>query len=89
MSWQIERPPGSRVRRTNDDHVTVPLRLSRNEEHATDAELSLTLVEVEHLHAALCRALDGHSAPARARVPYVRGVVAHRRSHGRSRVADT
>ncbi|MER5221281.1 hypothetical protein [Streptomyces flaveus] len=64
MSWQIERPPGSRVHRTNDGRVAVPLRLSRNGEHATDAELSLTLVEAEHLHAALCRALDGHLASA-------------------------
>lgn len=63
MSWGIARTPGSRVHRTGDGHVAVPLRLSRNGEHATDAELVLSLVEAEHLHASLCRALDGHPAP--------------------------
>ncbi|WP_416985648.1 hypothetical protein [Streptomyces sp. T028] len=46
--------------------MAVPLRLSRQGEDATDAELSLSLVEAEHLHAALCRALDGHPAPPAA-----------------------
>ncbi|MDO0932617.1 hypothetical protein QQY66_13280 [Streptomyces sp. DG2A-72] len=32
----------------------------------TDAELTLSLVDAEHLHAALCRALDEQSAPANA-----------------------
>lgn len=64
--WQIERTPGSRVRRTKVDQVAVPLRFSRNGEHAMDAELVLSLVEAEHLHAALCRALDGHPAPPSA-----------------------
>ncbi|WP_211270776.1 hypothetical protein [Streptomyces yerevanensis] len=31
-----------------------------------DAELVLSLVEAEHLHAALCRALDGHPVPPSA-----------------------
>ncbi|MDO0933821.1 hypothetical protein QQY66_19810 [Streptomyces sp. DG2A-72] len=31
-----------------------------------DAELTLTPVDAEHLHAALCRALDAHPAPANA-----------------------
>lgn len=63
MSWNVERLPGSRVHRTDDGRVSVPLRLSRSGEQATDAELLLSLTEAEHLHAALCRALDGHPAP--------------------------
>ncbi|MET9845302.1 hypothetical protein [Streptomyces ossamyceticus] len=63
MSWQVERAPGLRVRRTGEGRVAVPLRLSRNGEHATDAELSLSLADAEHLHAALCRALDGEPPP--------------------------
>lgn len=63
MNWGIERTPGSRVHRTGDGGVAVPLRLSRNGEHTTDAELVLSLVEAEHLHASLCRALDGHPVP--------------------------
>lgn len=66
MSWCIERPPGRPVRRTDDDHLAVPLRLTRTGGHPTDTELILTLVEAEHLHAALCRALDGHPAPPAA-----------------------
>lgn len=66
MNWQIERIPGSRVHRTDDDRVALPLRLSRSGEHATDAELRLSLAEAEHLHAALCRVLDGHPVPPAA-----------------------
>ncbi|WP_179382018.1 hypothetical protein [Streptomyces sp. SA15] len=66
MTWEIKRTPGSRVHRTDDDHVAVPLRLSRNGEHATDTELCLSLADAEHLHAALCRALDGYPAPSNA-----------------------
>lgn len=66
MSWEIERAPGSHVHRTGDDSVALPLRLSRDGEHATDAELVLSLVDAEHLHAALCRALDGHPVPLSA-----------------------
>ncbi|WP_216373012.1 hypothetical protein [Streptomyces tailanensis] len=43
--------------------MALPLRLSRNGEHATDTELVLSLAEAEHLHASLCRALDGHPPP--------------------------
>ncbi len=66
MTWEVERVPGGRVRRTGEDRLTVLLRLSRNGECAIDAELSLSVVEAEHLHAALCRALDGHPAPPSA-----------------------
>ncbi|WEH18273.1 hypothetical protein [Streptomyces sp. VNUA24] len=59
MTWTIQRPPGRPVRRTDDNHLAVPLRLFLTDGHATDAELNLTLAEAEHLHAALCRALDG------------------------------
>lgn len=66
MTWTVERPPGRPVRRTDDDRLAVPLRLSLTGGHATDTELILTPAEAEHLHAALCRALDGHPAPSAA-----------------------
>lgn len=66
MSWRVEAAPGSRVHRTDGGRVVVPLRLSRDGEHATDAELVLSTVETEHLHASLCRALEGHPAPPSA-----------------------
>ncbi|UUU32398.1 hypothetical protein JIX56_22225 [Streptomyces sp. CA-210063] len=66
MSWTIERTPGQPVRRTGNEHLAVPLRLFLAGGHATDTELTLTLVEAEHLHAALCRALDGQPAPPAA-----------------------
>jgi hypothetical protein len=64
MTWTIERTPGRPVRRTDDDRLAVPLRLSHTGAgHAADAEMTLTLAEAEHLHAALCRALDGQPVP--------------------------
>ncbi|UIX33457.1 hypothetical protein [Streptomyces sp. GQFP] len=39
------------------------MRLTRDSGHPADTELTLTLAEAEHLHAALCHALDGHPAP--------------------------
>ncbi|ULR50387.1 hypothetical protein [Streptomyces deccanensis] len=66
MTWTIERPPGRPVRRTADDRLAVPLRLSLTDGQATEAELTLTLAEAEHLHAALCRALDGEPTPPAA-----------------------
>ncbi|ULR52121.1 hypothetical protein [Streptomyces deccanensis] len=66
MSWTIERPPGRPVRRTDDNRLAVPLRLSVADGHTTDTELTLTLAEAEHLHAALCRALDGEPTPPTA-----------------------
>lgn len=66
MTWEIQRAPGSGLHRTADDRLALPLRLSRNGEHVTDPVLTLTLVEAEHLHAALCRALDDHPEPANA-----------------------
>ncbi|MDX3516639.1 hypothetical protein [Streptomyces scabiei] len=66
MRWTVERPPGRPVRRTDDDRLAVPLRVSRADGHSTDTELALTLAEAEHLHAALCRALDGQPVPPAA-----------------------
>ncbi|MCX4905450.1 hypothetical protein [Streptomyces sp. NBC_00878] len=63
MTLGIEGTPGSGAHRTDDGRVAVPLRLSRSGEQATEAELLLSLVEAEHLHASLCRALDGHPVP--------------------------
>lgn len=51
------------MRRTDDDRLILPLRLTRNSDQTADTELTLTPAEAEHLHAALCRALDGHPAP--------------------------
>ncbi|QFQ98923.1 hypothetical protein F9278_25330 [Streptomyces phaeolivaceus] len=66
MTWTIERPPDRPVHRTDDNQLAVPLRLSLTDGHATDTELTLTLAEAEHLHAALCRALDGEPVPPTA-----------------------
>lgn len=63
MSWTIERAPGRPVRRTDDNRLAVPLRLSLKDGHTADTELTLTLADAEHLHAALCRALDGEPSP--------------------------
>ena len=80
MNWEIKRTPGRPLHRTDDDRLALPLSLSRNGEHATDAELSLSRAEAEHLHAALCRALDGHPAPANS--PDCRRTVQTSPSHG-------
>ncbi|WP_217185451.1 hypothetical protein [Streptomyces sp. AC495_CC817] len=65
MTWSIERAPGRPVRRTDDGRIIVPLQLNATGgRHPTD--LPLTLAEAEHLHAALCRALDGHPPPPSA-----------------------
>lgn len=66
MKWEIERAPRAPVRRTEDDRVAVPLQLSRDGAHTEDTDLVLSLVDAEHLHASLCRALDGHPAPSSA-----------------------
>ncbi|WEH16558.1 hypothetical protein [Streptomyces sp. VNUA24] len=63
MSWTVKRTPGRPVRRTDDDRLAVPLRLSLADGRTTDTDLTLTLSEAEHLHASLCRALDGEPAP--------------------------
>lgn len=65
MTWTIARAPGRPVRRTGDDRIAVPLRVNRagsGHPAEIDTEMALTLAEAEHLHAALCRALDGHPA---------------------------
>ncbi|WP_216588063.1 hypothetical protein [Streptomyces brasiliscabiei] len=66
MRWSIERTPERPVRRTGDGHLAVPLRVTRTGGDLTDTELTLTLAEAEHLHAALCRALDGEPVPLAA-----------------------
>ncbi|WP_055534425.1 hypothetical protein [Streptomyces graminilatus] len=63
MIWNAERVPGRPLHRTDDDRLVLPLRLTRSGEHPADAQLPLSLAEAEHLHAALCRALDTHPAP--------------------------
>ncbi|MDW8806774.1 hypothetical protein P1P68_18780 [Streptomyces scabiei] len=66
MSGTVVRPPGRPVRWTDDNRLAVPLRIALADGHSTDTELALTLAEAEHLHAALCRALDGHPVPPAA-----------------------
>ncbi|WP_105970482.1 hypothetical protein [Streptomyces geranii] len=66
MTWKTERIPGRPLHRTDDDRLALPLRLSRNGETTAEVELLLTTAEAEHLHAALCRALDGHPVPPTA-----------------------
>jgi hypothetical protein len=66
MNWTIERAPGRPVRRTADDRLSVPLRVTGSGGQPTDTEMTLTLVEAEHLHATLCRALDGQPPPPAA-----------------------
>ncbi|QFR00026.1 hypothetical protein F9278_32025 [Streptomyces phaeolivaceus] len=66
MSWTIERTPERPVRRTGDDRLAVPLRVTRTGGDPADTELTLTLAEAEHLHAALCRALDSQPPPPNA-----------------------
>ncbi|WP_405821542.1 hypothetical protein OG241_36455 [Streptomyces sp. NBC_01390] len=77
MTWTIQRAPGRPVRRTDDDRIAVPLRLNRTGSEqptgpdagtvtVTVTDMALTLAEAEHLHAALCRALDGQSPPPAA-----------------------
>ncbi|MDX3453929.1 hypothetical protein PV396_18585 [Streptomyces sp. ME02-8801-2C] len=63
MNWEVKRTPGHPLRRADDDRLALPLTLTGDGKPATDAELVLSLAEAEHLHAALCRALDGTPAP--------------------------
>ncbi|KOV79272.1 hypothetical protein ADL01_13620 [Streptomyces sp. NRRL WC-3618] len=63
MTWKVERVPQRPLRRGDDDRLVLPLRPTRVGDQAADTELTLTPAEAEHLHAALCRALDGHPAP--------------------------
>lgn len=66
MTWKIERTPGRPLHRTEDNLVALPLRLTRTGDQPTDTTLTLTPAEAEHLHAALCRALDSQPAPPSA-----------------------
>lgn len=66
MSWTIERTPGRPLHRTTDDCLALPLRLSYDGGNTTDTELLLSRTDAEHLHAALCRALDGQPTPMNA-----------------------
>ncbi|WP_330287805.1 hypothetical protein [Streptomyces sp. NBC_00576] len=66
MTWKVERTPGRPLHRTEDNRFALPLRLTRTGDQPTDTTLTLTPAEAEHLHAALCRALDGQPAPPSA-----------------------
>lgn len=68
--WRIERIPGRPPHPTGDGRLALSLWLVRDGRHIADIELVMSPAEAEHLHASLCRALDGHPAPADA--PYCR-----------------
>ncbi|MFH8981070.1 hypothetical protein [Streptomyces varsoviensis] len=61
--WAIEPAPGQRPRRTEDDRITLALRISGGGRCVATAEMVLTMAEAEQLHAGLCRALDGSPPP--------------------------
>ncbi|RNG22409.1 hypothetical protein [Streptomyces botrytidirepellens] len=54
------------VRRLNDGGLALPLQISRGDRLLGMAELRLTPAAAEHLHAALCYALDGQLPPTTA-----------------------
>ncbi|MET2715717.1 hypothetical protein ABXV03_08240 [Streptomyces harbinensis] len=51
------------IRRTPSGELALPIRLSVNGEEAPDAEILLTTVQAEHLHAQLCRMLSDEPVP--------------------------
>ncbi|MEU5189637.1 hypothetical protein AB0G83_21160 [Streptomyces klenkii] len=68
---RINRVPSKPVRREADGSIAVPLWLERHNRYYADWVLRLSVAEAEHLHAQLCRALDGASVttPADHRTP--------------------
>jgi hypothetical protein len=64
--WQISHAPEWKVRRIEDGGLALPLHISRGDQRIGIAELRLTPTAAEHLHAALCYALDGQSPPTAA-----------------------
>lgn len=56
---RINRTPTKPVRREPDGSLAVPLWLERHGRFHADLVLRLSTTEAEHLHAQLCRALDG------------------------------
>ena len=61
--WRIERIPGRPPHSTEDGRLALPLWLVRDGRHIADIELVMSPAEAEHLHASLCRALEGHPPP--------------------------
>ncbi|MFD7505784.1 hypothetical protein [Streptomyces sp. NPDC059850] len=61
--WQINHAPEWKVRRLDDGSLTLPLQISRGDQLLGASELRLSPTAAEHLHAALCYALDGQSPP--------------------------
>lgn len=56
---RVSRVPGKPVRREADGGIAVPLWLEHHGSFHADLVLRLSAAEAEHLHAQLCRALDG------------------------------
>ncbi|MEV5508972.1 hypothetical protein [Streptomyces orinoci] len=56
---RISRVPCKPVHRDEDGNLTIPLWLERDGRFDADLSLRLSPAEAEHLHAQLCRALDG------------------------------
>lgn len=63
--WKVGPVPGRGLRPHKNGHFELPLQALCPADAAA-ASLVLTGVEAEQLHAALCYALDGESAPADA-----------------------
>ncbi|KAA0917840.1 hypothetical protein [Streptomyces apricus] len=60
--WRIDRIPGKRVTAVHEG-VRLPLWLLHDGKHKGDAQLRLSVVEAEQLHAELSYALDEDEAP--------------------------
>ncbi|MGW2325490.1 hypothetical protein ACWC5C_06950 [Streptomyces sp. NPDC001700] len=64
--WQINHVPEWKVRRLDDGSLALPLQISRGGQLLGASELRLSPTAAEHLHAALCYALDGQLPPTTA-----------------------
>ena len=64
--WQISHAPEWKVRRIEDGGLALPLQINKSGQPLGTAELRLSPTAAEHLHAALCYALDGQLPPTAA-----------------------
>jgi len=64
--WQISHAREWKLRHTEDGGLALPLQISRDGQLLGASELRLTPTAAEHLHAALCYALDGQLPPTAA-----------------------
>lgn len=64
--WQISHAREWKLCHTEDGGLALPLQISRGGQFLGASELRLTPTAAEHLHAALCYALDGQLPPTTA-----------------------